>query len=45
LREKVGAKFRFQDLKTWQLTIEIAGELLEIADQLKNRNFSDLLIC
>jgi len=25
-------KFRFQDLKIWQLAIEIANELFEIAD-------------
>jgi len=27
-------KFRFQDLKIWQLAIEIADELLDIADEL-----------
>ena len=28
-------KFRFQDLKIWQLAIEIANELFEIADTLE----------
>ena len=28
-------KFRFQDLKIWQLAIEIANELFEIADMLE----------
>lgn len=30
-------KFRFQDLKIWQLSIEIADELFDIADQLEER--------
>ena len=30
-------KFRFQDLKVWQLAIEIADELFDIADELENR--------
>ena len=29
------AKFRFQDLKIWQLAIEIANELFDIADELE----------
>ena len=31
------AKFRFQDLKIWQLAMEIADELFDIADQLEER--------
>ena len=31
------AKFRFQDLKIWQLAIEIANELFDIADELDKR--------
>ncbi len=30
-------KFRFQDLKIWQLAIEIADELLNIADDLEEK--------
>lgn len=40
----MGAKFRFQDLKIWQLAIEITDDLLDIADELERKNFSDLLI-
>jgi len=29
------AKFRFQDLKIWQLAIEIADELFDIADEIE----------
>jgi four helix bundle protein len=32
-------KFRFQDLKIWQLAIQIADELLDIADSLEKRRF------
>ena len=31
------AKFRFQDLKIWQLAIEITNELFDIADELEQR--------
>jgi four helix bundle protein len=31
------AKFRFQDLKIWQLAIEIVDELLNVADDLEKR--------
>ena len=31
------AKFRFQDLKIWQLAIEIANELFDIADELEKK--------
>ena len=31
------AKFRFQDLEIWQLAIEIANELFDIADILENK--------
>ena len=31
------AKFRFQDLKIWQLAIQIANELFDIADELENK--------
>jgi four helix bundle protein len=30
-------KFRFQDLKIWQLAMEIADELFDIADELEQR--------
>jgi four helix bundle protein len=30
-------KFRFQDLKIWQLAIQIADELFDIADKLENK--------
>ena len=30
-------KFRFQDLKIWQLAIEIADSLLDIADELEKK--------
>jgi four helix bundle protein len=31
------AKFRFQDLKIWQLAIEIADELFDVADDLEKK--------
>lgn len=31
------AKFRFQDLKIWQLAIEIADDLFDIADDLEGK--------
>ena len=31
------AKFRFQDLKIWQLSIEIADELFDFADELEQK--------
>ena len=37
-------RFRFQDLKIWQLAIEIANELFDVADDLSRRNYIDLLI-
>ncbi len=40
------AKFRFQDLKIWQLAIEIADELFDIADDLEQKRlyrFADQL--
>jgi len=39
-------KFRFQDLKIWQLSIKIANELFDIADELENKRlyrFADQL--
>ena len=39
-------KFRFQDLKIWQLAIQIANELFDIADELENKRlyrFADQL--
>ena len=30
-------KFRFQDLKIWQLAIQIANELFDIADELEKK--------
>ena len=36
--EKMAAvKFRFQDLKIWQLAIEIANELFDLADKLDEK--------
>jgi four helix bundle protein len=40
------AKFRFQDLKIWQLAIEIANEIFDIADDLEQKKlyrFADQL--
>jgi len=31
------AKFRFQDLEIWQLAIEIADDLFDIADELDKK--------
>jgi hypothetical protein len=31
------AKFRLQDLRIWQLAIEIANELFDIADELERK--------
>jgi len=31
------AKFRFQDLKIWQLAISISDELFDIADELERK--------
>ena len=31
------AKFRFQDLRIWQLAIQIADELFDIADELEEK--------
>jgi len=39
-------KFRFQDLKIWQLAIEIANELFDVADELEQKRlyrFADQL--
>jgi four helix bundle protein len=39
-------KFRFQDLKIWQLAIEIANELFDMADEMEQRKlyrFADQL--
>ena len=39
-------KFRFQDLKIWQLAIEIADDLFDLADDLEKRKlyrFADQL--
>jgi four helix bundle protein len=32
-------KFRFQDLKIWQLAIQIANDLFDIADALERKKF------
>ena len=40
------AKFRFQDLRIWQLAIEIANDLFDIADDLEKKRlyrFADQL--
>jgi four helix bundle protein len=45
-RQNVLAKFRFQDLRIWQLAIDIAFELFDIADELEKRKlfrFADQL--
>ena len=34
------AKFRFQDLRIWQLSIQIADELFNIADELEQRKLN-----
>jgi hypothetical protein len=31
------SRFRFQDLRIWQLAIEIAGELFDLADALDQK--------
>ena len=31
------SKFRFQDLKIWQLAIQIANDLFDIADELEGK--------
>jgi len=36
-KREIMVKFRFQDLKVWQLAIEIADELFDIADDLEKR--------
>jgi len=39
-------KFRFQDLKIWQLAIEIADELFDVAENLEEKRlyrFADQL--
>jgi four helix bundle protein len=44
--EAIMAKFRFQDLEIWQLSIEIADELFDIADMLEKKKlyrFADQL--
>jgi four helix bundle protein len=37
MRKKIIVKFRFQDLKIWQLAIEIADELFDLADDLEKK--------
>jgi len=36
-------RFRFQDLKIWQLAIEIANELFDVADDMEQKKYFDLL--
>jgi four helix bundle protein len=46
LGEEKMVKFRFQDLKIWQLAIKIANELFDIADDLEKKKlfrFADQL--
>ena len=38
-------KFRFQDLKIWQLAIQIANELFDIADELEKKRFRRYALC
>jgi len=35
-------KFRFQDLKIWQLAIQIADELLDVAENLEKKEIVSL---
>jgi four helix bundle protein len=45
-RRKLNAKFRFQDLKIWQIAIEAADKLFDIADELEEKRlyrFADQL--
>jgi len=35
--EQFMVKFRFQDLQIWQMSIEIADELFDIADELEKK--------
>jgi hypothetical protein len=37
------SKFRFQDLRIWQLAIEIADELFDLADALDQKRLHHLL--
>jgi four helix bundle protein len=37
--QKREVRFRFQDLKIWQLSIQIADELFDIADELEQKRF------
>lgn len=37
MKRKGLIKFRFQDLKIWQLAIDIADQLFDIADELENK--------
>jgi four helix bundle protein len=39
MKEDHMIKFRFQDLKIWQLAIQIADELFDIADNLEKKRF------
>ena len=34
---KKAVRFRFEDLKIWQLSIQIADELFDIADELERK--------
>jgi hypothetical protein len=46
LNSQLTVKFRFQDLKIWQLSIEIADELFDLADDLERKKlyrFADQL--
>jgi hypothetical protein len=36
-RRKLMVKFRFQDLRIWQLAIELADVLFDIADELERK--------
>ena len=37
-------KFRFQDLKIWQLAIEIANEIFDVADDLEQKKLCRFVI-
>lgn len=39
------AKFRFRDLEIWQMAIEIANELFDIADHIEQKLDEIITLC
>jgi hypothetical protein len=39
------AKFRFQDSRIWQLAIEIASDLFDLADELEKMRMYQFAVC